>query len=51
MRDGELIGERTARLGPLYFGVMLGEELRYRGRDTAYEDALKMAVEIPNRLP
>ncbi len=46
MRDGELIGERTVRLGAFNLGVLLGEELRYRGRDTAYEAALEGAVEI-----
>jgi glucose-6-phosphate dehydrogenase assembly protein OpcA len=46
MRDGELIGERTVRLGGFDLGVLLGEELRYRGRDTAYEAALKSAVEV-----
>ena len=51
MRDGDLIGERTARLGPFNLGVLLGEDLQYRGRDTAYEGTLKMAVEVLNRLP
>ena len=46
MRNGELLGERTVQLGSFDLGVLLGEELQYRGRDTSYEDALKMAVEI-----
>jgi glucose-6-phosphate dehydrogenase assembly protein OpcA len=50
MRDGELIGERTVRLGAFNLGVLLGEELQYRGRDTAYEAALEGAVDILNRV-
>ncbi|MDQ4107146.1 MAG: glucose-6-phosphate dehydrogenase assembly protein OpcA [Actinomycetota bacterium] len=50
MRDGELIGERTVRLGASNLGILLGEELRYRGRDTAYEAALKGAVEVLNHV-
>ncbi len=46
MRNGELVGERTVQLGGFDLGVLLGEELRYRGRDTAYEAALKSAVEV-----
>jgi hypothetical protein len=51
MRDGELIGERTVQLGYFDLGVLLGEELQYRGRDTSYEEALKMVVEVLNRFP
>lgn len=46
MRDGEVLGERTVQLGPFDLGVLLGEELQYRGRDTSYEKALRMAVEV-----
>jgi glucose-6-phosphate dehydrogenase assembly protein OpcA len=46
MRDDELIGELTVHLGSFDLGVLLGEELRYRGRDTIYETALRAAVEI-----
>jgi glucose-6-phosphate dehydrogenase assembly protein OpcA len=46
MRDDELIGELTVHLGSFDLGVLLGEELRYRGRDAIYETALRAAVEI-----
>lgn len=46
MRNGELIGERTVKLGGFDLGVLLGEELQYRGHDAAYEAALKTAVEV-----
>lgn len=46
MRDDELLGERTVRLGQFDLGVLLGEELQYRGHDTAYEAALRAAVEV-----
>ena len=46
MREDELLAERTVHLGSFDLGVLLGEELRYRGRDEAYEDALRAAVEI-----
>ena len=46
MRDEEIIGERTVKLGGFDLGVLLGEELQYRGHDAAYEAALKVAVEI-----
>lgn len=46
MRDDELLGERTVKLGGFDLGVLLGEELQYRGHDTVYESALKTAVEL-----
>ena len=46
MRDGELVAERTVHLGSFDLGVLVGEELRYRGRDEAYEAALRAAVEV-----
>lgn len=46
MRNSEIIGERTVKLGGFDLGVLLGEELQYRGRDAAYEAALKTAVEV-----
>jgi glucose-6-phosphate dehydrogenase assembly protein OpcA len=46
MRRDELLAERTVHLGSFDLGVLVGEELRYRGRDEAYESALRKAVEI-----
>jgi len=46
MQDDELLAERTVRLGSFDPGVLVGDELRYRGRDRAYEAALRMAVEM-----
>ncbi len=46
MRGDELLGELTVHLGGFDLGVILGEELQYRGRDEVYEDALRAAVEI-----
>jgi glucose-6-phosphate dehydrogenase assembly protein OpcA len=46
MRGDELLAERTVHLGSFELGVLVGEELRYRGRDEAYECALRKAVEI-----
>ena len=46
MRDGELVAERTVHIGSFDLGVLVGEELRYRGRDEAYEAALRVAGEI-----
>lgn len=48
MRGDELCAERTVHLGSFDLGVLVGEELRYRGRDEAYEAALKIAVEVLN---
>jgi glucose-6-phosphate dehydrogenase assembly protein OpcA len=46
MRGDELLAERTVHLGSFDLGVLVGEELRYRGRDEAYEGALRKSVEI-----
>lgn len=46
MQGGELLGERTVHLGNPDLSVLVGEELHYRGRDTAYEGALRRAVEV-----
>jgi glucose-6-phosphate dehydrogenase assembly protein OpcA len=46
MRGDELLAERTVHLGSFDLGVLVGEELRYRGRDEAYEGSLLKAVEI-----
>jgi len=46
MRGDELLAERTVHLGSFDLGVLVGEELHYRGRDEAYEEALRKAVEI-----
>lgn len=45
-RDGEVLAERTVHLGTFDLGVLLGEELRYRGRDKSYEAALRAASEV-----
>ncbi len=45
-RGGETLAERTVHLGTFDLGVLLGEELRYRGRDEIYERALRAAVEV-----
>ncbi len=46
MRGDELLAERTVHLGSFDLGVLVGEELRYRGHDEAYEGALRTAVEV-----
>ncbi len=46
MKGGEVLAERTVHLGTFDLGVLLGEELRYRGRDESHEAALRRAVEI-----
>ncbi|HEV8224637.1 MAG TPA: glucose-6-phosphate dehydrogenase assembly protein OpcA [Rubrobacteraceae bacterium] len=45
-RGSEVLGERTVHLGHFDLGVLLGEELSFRGRDGIYENALRAAVEI-----
>lgn len=45
-KDGASLAERTVHLGTFDLGVLLGEELSYRGRDEIYEAALRVAVEI-----
>jgi glucose-6-phosphate dehydrogenase assembly protein OpcA len=46
MKGDELLAERTVHLGTFDLGVLLGEELQYRGRDELYESALRTAVEM-----
>lgn len=46
IRDGEVVGESTARLGSFDTSAMLGQELKSRGRDRTYENSLKRAVEV-----
>ncbi len=46
MQDDEIIGERTVHMGTFDLGVLVGEELHYRGRDEVYEAALRAAVEV-----
>jgi len=46
MRGEDLLAERTVHLGSFDLGVLVGEELGYRGRDEAYENALRMAVRV-----
>ena len=42
-KGGEKLVERTVHLGTFDLGVLLGEELEYRGRDQRYEAALHTA--------
>jgi glucose-6-phosphate dehydrogenase assembly protein OpcA len=46
MRGEDLLAERTVHIGSFDLGVLVGEELRYRGHDEAYEAALGAAVEV-----
>ncbi|HET7271797.1 MAG TPA: glucose-6-phosphate dehydrogenase assembly protein OpcA [Rubrobacter sp.] len=46
MRGEDLLAERTVHLGSFDLGVLVGEELNYRGHDEAYEGALRAAVEV-----
>ncbi|HEX2740197.1 MAG TPA: glucose-6-phosphate dehydrogenase assembly protein OpcA [Rubrobacter sp.] len=46
MRGEDLLAERTVHLGSFDLGVLVGEELSYRGHDEAYEGALRAAVEV-----
>jgi len=46
MRGDDLLGERTVHLGFFDQDVILGEELRFRGRDESYVGALRMVVEM-----
>jgi hypothetical protein len=46
MHCDELLTERTVHFGSFDPAVLVGEELRYRGRDGIYEAALRMAVEM-----
>jgi glucose-6-phosphate dehydrogenase assembly protein OpcA len=48
MRDDELCAERTVQFGSFDPGVLVGEELHYRGRDRFYESALRTVVEMLN---
>jgi glucose-6-phosphate dehydrogenase assembly protein OpcA len=43
-RGDEVLAERIVHLGHFDLGVLLGEELQYRGRDELYEAALRTAV-------
>lgn len=45
-RDGEIVGESTARLGSFDTSAMLGQELKSRGRDRAYENSLRRVAEV-----
>ena len=45
-RGDETLGELAVHLGNFDLGAVLGEELRFRGRDEVYEAALRMAVEV-----
>jgi hypothetical protein len=44
-----VLAERTVHLGHFDLGVLLGEELSYRGSDEIYENALRAAVEMLER--
>jgi glucose-6-phosphate dehydrogenase assembly protein OpcA len=46
MRGDDLLAERTVHIGSFDLGVLVGEELGYRGHDEAYGAALRMAVEV-----
>lgn len=46
MHDGELVAQRTTHLGFFEPANILGEELRFRGHDHDYRDALRMAVRV-----
>ena len=46
MRGEDLVAERTVHLGHFDLGVLVGEELQFRGRDEIYEAALRSAVEV-----
>jgi glucose-6-phosphate dehydrogenase assembly protein OpcA len=46
MRGEDLIAERTVHIGSFDLGVLVGEEMGYRGHDEAYGAALRTAVEL-----
>lgn len=46
MRGEDLLAERTVHIGSFDLGVLVGEEMGYRGHDEAYEAALRTAVEV-----
>jgi glucose-6-phosphate dehydrogenase assembly protein OpcA len=46
MRGDDLVAERTVHLGHFDLGVLVGEELQFRGCDETYEAALRAAVEV-----
>lgn len=46
MRGDDLLGERTVQLGFFDQDVILGEELRFRGRDESYVKAIQTAAEM-----
>jgi len=46
MRGDDLLAERTVHIGSFDLGVLVGEELGYRGHDEAYEAALRTAVQV-----
>jgi len=46
MRGDDLLGERTVHLGFFDQDVILGEELRFRGRDETFAAALNTAAEM-----
>jgi glucose-6-phosphate dehydrogenase assembly protein OpcA len=46
MHGEDLLAERTVHIGSFDLGVLVGEEMGYRGHDEAYEAALRTAVEV-----
>jgi glucose-6-phosphate dehydrogenase assembly protein OpcA len=46
MRGEDLLAERTVHIGSFDLGVLVGEEMGYRGHDEAYGAALHTAVEV-----
>jgi glucose-6-phosphate dehydrogenase assembly protein OpcA len=46
MRGEDLVAERTVHIGTFDLGVLVGEEMGYRGHDEAYGAALRTVVEL-----
>lgn len=46
LRGEETIAHRAVRIGRFDMKAMLGEELKFKGRDRVYESSLKRAVEV-----
>ncbi|MBA2693195.1 MAG: glucose-6-phosphate dehydrogenase assembly protein OpcA [Rubrobacter sp.] len=45
-RGGEEIARRAVRIGRFDMGAMLGEELKFKGRDPIYESSLEKVMEM-----
>ena len=46
MREEDLLAERTVHIGSFDLGILVGEEMGYRGHDEAYGAALHTVVEM-----